>query len=66
MTQQVTTSVTKISWRRDPAAPAGQPALGSFTCSCGAVIADVAFADGQEHPCSCGRTWDSRGWLVQR
>ena len=60
----VTCSTTKIAWRRDPDAPAGKPALGSFRCPCGSTIEGVAFADGSEHPCQCGKVWDSRGWLV--
>jgi len=61
---QVTTSTAKVAWRRDPDVPAGQPALGSFACPCGATVGGVAFGDGGTYPCACGRTFDSRGWII--
>lgn len=64
MSITVTTSTAKIAWRRNPDVPAGQPAPGRLNCPCGHVIENGQFADGSEHPCKCGRTWDSRGWLV--
>lgn len=60
----VTTGITKVAWRRDPAVPPGQPALGTFNCPCGEVIAGVSYASGATYTGGCGRTWDSRGWLV--
>jgi hypothetical protein len=60
----VTTSTAKLAWLRDPSAPAGQSALGRFQCPCGASVDGVDYASGETYPCPCGRTWDSRGWLV--
>ena len=54
---------TKLAWRRNPDVPAGQPALGRFECPCGSTIRDVEFG-GPSRTCTCGRTWDGRGWLV--
>lgn len=59
----VSTKFTKLAWIRDPDVPAGQPALGRFDCPCGNTIHGVEFG-GQAVTCSCGRTWDGRGWLV--
>jgi hypothetical protein len=61
----VTTGTTKVAWRRDPDVPPGQPTLGSFRCPCGEVIEGVDYASGKTYTGGCGRTWDSRGWLVQ-
>jgi hypothetical protein len=63
----VTTSTTKIAWVRDPDAPAGKPAAGSFRCVCGNTIKGVHFgAAAGNHNCGqCGRVWDGRGWLVR-
>ena len=67
---------TKLAWIRDPDVPQGQPALGTFTCPCGEKIGPVPFAGvgavlGMEpvtndtiYTCSCGLSWDGRGWLV--
>lgn len=60
----VTTGITKVAWRRDPAVPPGQPALGTFNCPCGEVIEGVSYASSETYTGGCGRTWDSRGWLV--
>jgi hypothetical protein len=62
---EVSTSTTKVAWIRDPDAPAGQPALGSFRCICGGKIEGVEFG-GPDRSCTCGRTYDGRGWLVTR
>lgn len=61
---EVSTATTKVAWRRDPDVPPGQPALGHFPCPCGAKVDGVAFGDGNEYPCGCGRVYDSRGWIV--
>ena len=54
---------TKLAWIRDPSVPQGQAALGTFSCPCGTTITDVEFG-GPARTCTCGRTWDGRGWLV--
>lgn len=60
----VESGTVKISWRRDPAAPAGRPAPGTYTCTCGTASGPQPFG-GPEWACAgCGRTWDGRGWLV--
>lgn len=59
------TSVTKVAWIRDASVPAGRPATGRFNCPCGNVISGVSFGDGLKHGCTCGRVFDSRGWIVQ-
>lgn len=59
-----TEGVVKASWRRDPAVPAGQPAAGTFTCTCGTVSPPLPFG-GPDWTCAtCGRSWDGRGWLL--
>lgn len=63
MSGTVHTQTTKLAWRRNPDVPAGQPALGRFVCVCGNTIRDVEFG-GPDVTCTCGRTWDGRGWLV--
>jgi hypothetical protein len=73
----VTTSTTKLAWRRDPSVPQGQAAMGTFTCPCGGVIGPVPFGGVAEslgmsaprgpqvHACpGCGKGYDGRGWLV--
>ena len=56
---------TKLAWIRDPNVPAGQPALGSFSCVCGNTISGVSFGSAETHQCTCGRVWDGHGWAVQ-
>lgn len=54
----------KIAWVRDPAAPAGVAAQGSFRCVCGTVTGGQDFP-GPGFTCrGCGRGWDGRGWAL--
>jgi hypothetical protein len=53
---------TKVAWVHD--GEVGKPSPGHFNCPCGNVISGVEYAGPDDHPCRCGRVWDSRGWLV--
>jgi len=54
---------TKCAWIRDPAAPIGQPALGTFTRACGVKSAPRRLLSCEgDWRCACGRVWTWRGW----
>lgn len=57
--------IVKLAWRRDPAAPVGVPASGTFECRCGATIAAGRYGDAGEYACeACGVRVDGRGWVI--
>jgi hypothetical protein len=66
MTIRVFTEMTKVAWVRDPSAPAGQPADGTFTCPCGTATGPRPFAGPQWACAGCTRRYDGRGWLLGR
>jgi hypothetical protein len=63
-TRASTSGTVKVSWRRTPAVPAGQPATGTFTCACGTASPALPFGGSDWTCATCGRSWDGRGWLL--
>jgi hypothetical protein len=56
---------TKRAVKRDPTVPMGQPGACWIDCECGLTL-HIAPDPALEHPCTCGITYDARGWITKR